>query len=390
MSKRKDDNGFSKKFIFDKIDIPLVIAVLCFAAIVIVALARDWPFPNYAPSTAEEFSVVIRNYALVLAGVVGFVIAIWRLGQTDKQIEIAADDEMRKDKEHVASLFQGAVKMLNGEDMRLVPLGFTQLTEIARDHPNDYLAQTIKLLCVSARGFQRREEAGETLEVGFSVRELVQEAIAMEEDFQSKYNRCGPLDLKQLVVRSVKFRGINLESGIFEDAQFKNSKFLNCELSGVFLDTTKLTGSFFVGCDLSRGMFFGTSFESTSIYHCAIGSYGTSFTSCNFESAEICNVFFYSETGEPFRKCNLGDVSFLDEPHPYVSYIAREVELPKFDGVTVGFTPTMFKECYSVEGSHPPKSIERIATPLKLITERDPENPNRYLLEFSTPDAEEE
>ena len=390
MSKRKDDNGFSKKFIFDKIDIPLVIAVLCFAVIAIVALARDWPFPNYAPRTAEEFSVVIRNYALVLAGVVGFVIAIWRLGQTDKQIEIAANDETRKDKEHVASLFQGAVEMLNGEDMRLVPLGFTQLTEIARDHPEDYLAQTIKLLCVSARGFQRRENAGETLDVGFSVRELVQEAITMEEDFQSRYSRCGPLDLKQLVVQGTTFRNIKLEGSIFGDAHFRNSKFFNCTLSSLFQSTTIFADSFFVGCDLRRGMFFGTDFESTRIYQSVIGSDGISFIDCSFENSEICSVYFTSDTETPFRRCNLGDVKFLDEPSPYVGYIASEVDLPEFDGVVAGFTPQMFSECYIVEGSVPPKSIETIATPLKLTTKRDPEKPRQYLLEFSTPDAEEE
>lgn len=68
---------------------------------------------------AVEFSEIIRNYAIVAAGVGGVVIAIWRAIAADRQSKAQKNQTEQSRREHATELFAKAVAELDHDELHM-------------------------------------------------------------------------------------------------------------------------------------------------------------------------------------------------------------------------------------------------------------------------------
>ena len=165
MSERDQNTIGKQSSFFERIDlVPLVVIIL--VGIVVIGLL--------VPDKFKEFSEIIRNWAFVVGGVVGFLLAWRRILYTEKQTEIAVDqikiatdqvglankqidilgrEEKRKDQERIEARLEGAVRLLGEPTDSMKHFAITQLEQIAKEYPEQALASAISCLSGHAKEY---------------------------------------------------------------------------------------------------------------------------------------------------------------------------------------------------------------------------------------------
>ena len=84
-----------------------------------------------------EVSEIARNWAIVLGGVIGLSVAMWRGSAHDRQARAQQQLALDAQRGHIAEVFKDAVSQLGNEEKLEIRLGavFT-LTRIASDFPD--------------------------------------------------------------------------------------------------------------------------------------------------------------------------------------------------------------------------------------------------------------
>lgn len=95
--------------------------------------------------TAVEWSEVLRNYGLILAGALGIGIAIWRAVAADRQSKAQRDQVRQARREHVAEMFGQAVAKLDDDKLHVRLGAIYTLREIVEAYP-DLSKPTVDLL----------------------------------------------------------------------------------------------------------------------------------------------------------------------------------------------------------------------------------------------------
>ena len=151
---------------FERIDlVPLVVIIL--VGICVIALL--------APDGFKDFSEIIRNWAFVVGGIIGFLLAWRRVLYMEKQTEIALDqikiatdqaalankqidilgrDEKRKDQERIEARLEGAVRLLAEPTDSMKRFAITQLAQIGVEHPEQTLESAVRCLCSHAKEYE--------------------------------------------------------------------------------------------------------------------------------------------------------------------------------------------------------------------------------------------
>ncbi|MEZ5845833.1 MAG: hypothetical protein R3C70_03680 [Geminicoccaceae bacterium] len=99
---------------------------------------------------AVAISEIVRNYAIVAAGIVGLVFAGLRVIAANRQADAALRQSELARRDHVAELFNRAVSQLNDEDLHVRLAAIYTLRQIATDFP-DLTAAVYELLSLAAR-----------------------------------------------------------------------------------------------------------------------------------------------------------------------------------------------------------------------------------------------
>jgi len=101
--------------------------------------------------TALDISEIVRNYAIVIGGVVGFAIAIWRAVAADRQARAQMLQAEQGRRAHVMEIFGGAIEGLDNDKMH-IRLGATYTMREIVDSYRDLSRPTVDLLTAYLAG----------------------------------------------------------------------------------------------------------------------------------------------------------------------------------------------------------------------------------------------
>ena len=196
---------------------------------------QDWLIGTDA--SRETGSTTVRNLGLVIAGLVALYLAVWRGLVAQKQAG-AAQQSLRNER------YQKGAEMLGSKVLSVRLGGIYALQGLAKDYPEEYHVQIMRLLCGFVRNptkdpAHEREVAAK--QIDFVAREDVQAVLNMME------HRYG--------------REIELESL----AQF-TLNFVNADLSGVILMDANLAGADLTGANLRKADFRRTDMTGTKLF----------------------------------------------------------------------------------------------------------------------------
>ena len=235
-------------------------------------------------SSSETGSTTMRNVGLVVAGVVTVGLLIWRGYVANKQASAAqsqadiAQQQEEKAQQQVDiaqrqaetaqqglrnERYQKGAKMLGSESLSVRMGGIYALQRLAREHPEEYHIQIMRLLCA----FVRRPATDKNYEkelyenfkgsVQFNIegplaREDVQAAMYAigargEKEIALEKRQEFELDLRHADLRHMNLRGANLTGAYFYKA----------DLSKAFLLSVDLTDAWFGGANLSEAQLGG-------------------------------------------------------------------------------------------------------------------------------------
>ena len=110
------------------------------AVAVIALLVMFWEWL----SAGESGSTTMRNIALVLAGVVALPLALWRSVVADSQAKTAQRGLLNE-------RYQKGAEMLASEVLAVRLAGIYALQSLAKEHPDEYHTQIMRLFCAFVR-----------------------------------------------------------------------------------------------------------------------------------------------------------------------------------------------------------------------------------------------
>ena len=96
------------------------------------------------------FSEIVRNWAIVLAGVIGVGIAFWRAFAHSRQADAQIKQAQIQQRAHITELFGKAVERLRDEKLEIRLGALYTLMRIARDFP-EFADQIVALLTTYVR-----------------------------------------------------------------------------------------------------------------------------------------------------------------------------------------------------------------------------------------------
>lgn len=116
-------------------------------AVVLIAVASVWlVYPDWLTAN-ESGSATLRNLGLVVAGLVGLPLAIWRSVVAEHQADAAQRQSNIAFRSLLNERFQKGAEMLGHPDNMSVRLGgIHALDRLAKDHPETFYLQVIQLL----------------------------------------------------------------------------------------------------------------------------------------------------------------------------------------------------------------------------------------------------
>ena len=100
--------------------------------------------------TEVELSEIVRNYAIVIGGAVGLLLAIWRGLAADRQSRAAREQAAIDRRGHITGVFKDAVGQLSDDRLEIRLGAIYALKQISRDFP-DFAETVLGLLLVYAR-----------------------------------------------------------------------------------------------------------------------------------------------------------------------------------------------------------------------------------------------
>ena len=228
-------------------------------------------------SNDESISATMRNIAVVLGGIVAFVLSIWRSSIADRQANSAGRQSAIAQRRLGDERYQKGSEML-GSDVLSVRLGgIYALDRLAKEHPAEYHVLIIQQFCAFVRnppGKPSEEELERELKkpIPPTIREDIQEVMTrigrrsedgIEEEKRSEGFALDfrGADLRGLRLLDGNFRGANLSDAYlmrvyFSRVDLRGSEFRHAHLFMAYLLLCDLTDVDFSWADLSGSNLF--------------------------------------------------------------------------------------------------------------------------------------
>jgi len=241
----------------DKVVISIVVVSVLPAIIAVsIALALEM---NWA-STSEGLSAVRRNYALIIAGVLGLGIAIWRGVSADKQVRVMVKQLNLAERGHMTDRFSKAVDQLGNENSLSVRVGgIYALQHIGQDATDtllytvhDVLTNFIRQPPYPSLSKEEKEHAKK-----FPIRSHdVTAALEVLQLIKEKH----PLIIKRAVLSYMYLEYAQLNHFDFEGSDFSYSNLINAHLSGGNFSGCNFTGTHFEAANFTNSIIFLSNF----------------------------------------------------------------------------------------------------------------------------------
>ena len=337
---------------------PLMVALVVIAFPFALSLpAEYWRFSYWGGGEGVNRMEVLRNFALIVAGLVGFWLAWWRLRLTDQQTKTAERDSKQKELDHVAARFEKAITLLESKNEMSRIAGLNSLRDVAMQHPDRYLDSAIRQLCAFLR--QRRKDKYEL------------ELMEMTSEFEEAFGVMGQLSKVSTAIKSMQrfdLRGVCFDYAQFsevdfsqvltdERSRFRLVTFHKCRVEFYRSQADAFFSSIFQGGSIS-GEYLNVSFEQCV----AVGTrIGAEFLLCDFTGfqgsclevarpSKLADLFDGRSTCKIYR-CKIDGASFADRPTRYVHALLEKEEIQS------NFHADDFVECYVTKGNVPPDAL---------------------------------
>ncbi|SFN60041.1 Pentapeptide repeat-containing protein [Cohaesibacter marisflavi] len=213
-------------------------------------------------SVWKEFSEIARNLGLLLLGVIGLPLAIWRSVVASSQAKTAIKQSQHTAKQiellqqgQLADRFTKAAAMLTEKDVAGGEAGIFALREIASADPEAYYQTVQDVLCSFIRNYSRRYkseyDASSSLKTAMRVISQLRNDLGKDRDIgwrpplgRAHFKRFYEDRIRLNFSNADLFKSCFVNSRI-ECATFENANFLESDLRGADFKRTNFSGATF-------------------------------------------------------------------------------------------------------------------------------------------------
>ena len=234
----------------DAILVSIVAAVLVAGGLMLPTKFWHWLMGDDSPGAT------IRNIVLTLAGLTALPLTLWRLKVAERQAD-AAQQGLLQDR------YQKGAEMLGNTLLSVRLGGIYALVNLARQHPDLYRSEVIRLLCAFVRHPTPDENAQDTATRGRKyprLREDVQAAVtavAGHGDTAGLHHESSTdrIDLHGALLPEVDLFSANLSGANLENVDMTGASLQGATLRDARMTCTCLVNAQMHGADLARAYF---------------------------------------------------------------------------------------------------------------------------------------
>ena len=212
-----------------------------------------WGWLRETPNGYESGSTTVRNLGLIVAGLIALPLTLWRIWVADRQAKAAHLHVETSQRGLLNERYQKGAEMLGSQVLSVRLGGIYALARLAREYPEEYHVQIMRLLCAFIRRpspenseVTDEDEARLLSKLRLDLQEIMKEIgqrtnkqIEVEEQ-QEEYSR---LDLHSAKLSDAFFHAVNFSNANFVDAVLKKTLLKNADLTGAVLVGADLTGA---------------------------------------------------------------------------------------------------------------------------------------------------
>ena len=209
----------------------LALSLCVSVAVAVVGLVVALELGSWLTGTGpdeESGSTTIRNLGFVVAGLVALPLAVWRATAAERQAGTAEADLLNK-------RYQESSEMLGSAVLAVRLAGIYALERLAKDHPEQYHIEIMKLLCVFVRNPTPDEGAEHD-----KVREDVQAVMEAISACHARQQR-----LEERAKFRLDLRGADLERLDLQQANLSGARLMGADLKEAILRGADLSGAWF-------------------------------------------------------------------------------------------------------------------------------------------------
>ena len=267
--------------------------------VLVTSLSLAWCYWEELRGDQESLSTTVRNVGLVIGGAVAILFAVWRSIVAEKQAATAQSGLLNE-------RYQKGAEMLGSKELPVRLGGIYALARLARDHPDDYHTQIMRLLCAFVR-----HPAGDSIEStllkkltpdakftsGFDGEAGEDAAVnrppRVREDVQAVMTVIGGRSEDQ--IKTEKRENYRLD---LVNVHLNFVRLVDADLNGVNLPDAELTNAGLIGAKLKGAWLRGSNFENATLFRADLG--GVRLSRVNLEHANLVNA---NLTGTVMRRC---------------------------------------------------------------------------------------
>ena len=223
----------------------------------------NWCWLNDGASASET----IRNIVLVNAAIIGLPLAIWRSHVAASQTETSQHSLLNE-------RYQKGAEMLGSERLSVRLGGIYALARLAREHPQEYHRQIMKLFCAFVRTRKREYDKNDELSNDdgppqHQLREDVHEVLMVisrrstQQILVEKKEPPYRLDFSY-----ADMFGANLSEADLTDAMLNKANLFGAILSGTDLSRAFMLGAVMRGVELKNATLEDTNLSSAQMKGC--------------------------------------------------------------------------------------------------------------------------
>ena len=266
--------------------------------VLVTGLSLSWCYWEELRSDQESLSATVRNVGVVIGGVIAILFAVWRSIVAENQAATAQRGLLNE-------RYQKGAEMLGSSVLTVRLGGIYTLQHLAKEHPEQYHVQIMRLFCVFVRSSAKKGDATKegdgsddeatltyseeksstkaettTLEqLRFNRRKY---ALLLGEDLHAAMAAIGgrskacialeknddfKLDLGAAKLRALRLRKADLSGADFMDADLFNACLLETDLSDTQLQGVNFSYAWLLGANLSRAKLWTANLSSTQLQH---------------------------------------------------------------------------------------------------------------------------
>ena len=235
------------------------LAAVALLVVGVVSTVFFWGWLHPKDSQTASNSETVRNVGLLIGGVLAFVFALWRGWVAERQAA-TAESGLLNDR------FQKGAEMLGSEVLAVRIGGIYGLTLLAREYPQRYHVQVMRLFCSFARDTLPSEVVEEDAKA-------VMDAIGARRERHLRLERDAEywLNLSGASLQNANLQGADLSSldlPIAGEEVWQSRTFTDLSRAHFFrvnLELANLKNADLSGTDLSGAILSGVDFKGTNL-----------------------------------------------------------------------------------------------------------------------------